>query len=370
MQNQSDEIFLLENDKLSPLPVQSMQAGLFGKTLEDALQTLLQKYPQVIPGKQIDPVSEDPPRFALLRREMPVGGWSLDHLYVDQRGVLTLVETKLIQNPESRREVIGQIIEYAANAGEFWASGRARQHAAEFWSKQNKELDQILQEQLGEEIDVEDLWDSVEANLKRGHIRLIVVADELRPEVRRMIEYLNREMQNAEVLGLELKCYGEDISSLVLVPRLIGQTQDSIDRRTLGRGTILWNVESLRTAYRNLPDSELGQRLLQALSWALENKLFLATRAKFPAFGLRSNNGSRVVSFYSGGAIHVYLNEKHFAGGPNERDQFVNELKELGLLDQVIDPEVTTSRNLAMKLTELNDDKLTKLLDLFRRYCA
>jgi hypothetical protein len=262
MQNQSDEIFLLENDRLSPLPVRSMQAGLFGKTLEDALQTLLQKYPQIIPGKQIDPVSEDPPRFALLRREMPVGGWSLDHLYVDQRGVLTLVETKLIQNPESRREVIGQIIEYAANADEFWASGRARQHAAEFWSKQNKELDQILQEQLGEEIDVEDLWDSVEANLKRGHIRLIVAADELRPEVRRMIEYLNREMQNAEVLGLELKCYGEDTSSLVLVPRLIGQTQDSIDRRIAGGGTILWNVENLRTAYRGLPDSELGQRLL------------------------------------------------------------------------------------------------------------
>jgi hypothetical protein len=371
MQNQSDEIFLLENDRLSPLPVRPMQAGLFGKTLEDALQTLLQKYPQVIPGKQIDPVSEDPPRFALLRREMPVGGWSLDHLYIDQRGVLTLVETKLIQNPESRREVIGQIIEYAANADEFWASGRARQHAAEFWSKQNKELDQILQEQLGEEIDVEDLWDSVEANLKRGHIRLIVAADELRPEVRRMIEYLNREMQNAEILGLELKCYGEDTSSLVLVPRLIGQTQDSIDRRIASGGTILWNVENLRTAYRGLPDSELGQRLLKVLGWTLENNLFLATRAKSPAFGLRGNNELRVVSFYSNGTMYVWLSEKHFAGGPSERDQFVGELKELGLLDQVIDPqEVVSGRNLTMRLTELDDDKLTKLLDLFRRHCA
>ena len=120
MNNQSDEIFLLQGTTLQPLPVQTMRAGLFGKSLEDALQTILQKYPKVIPGKQIDPVSEDPPRFVLLRREMPVAGWSLDHLYVDQRGTLTLVETKLIQNPESRREVIGQIIEYAASAMGFW----------------------------------------------------------------------------------------------------------------------------------------------------------------------------------------------------------------------------------------------------------
>jgi hypothetical protein len=332
---------------------------------------LLQKYPQVIPGKQIDPVSEDPPRFALLRREMPIGGWSLDHLYVDQRGVLTLVETKLIQNPESRREVIGQIIEYAANANEFWASGGARQYAAEFWSRQDKELDRVLREQLGEEVDIEELWGNVEANLGRGRIRLIVAADDLYPEVRRMIEYLNREMQNVEVLGLELRCYGESESSLVLVPRLVGQTQDAIDRRIPGRGAILWNVEELRAAYRDLPDEKLGRRLFEVLEWALENKLFLVARAKSPTFGLRGNNEWRLVSFFSDGIIYVFINERHFAGGVAERDRFVGDLKELGLLDQTLVPcEVVSGRNLSMRLAELGDDDLGRLLDLFRRYCT
>jgi hypothetical protein len=295
---------------------------------------LLQKYPQVIPGKQIDPISEDPPRFALLRREMPVGGWSLDHLYVDQRGVLTLVETKLIPNPESRREVIGQIIEYAASANEFWASGGARQYAAEFWSRQNKELDLVLREQLGEEVDIEELWGNVEANLRGGRIRLIIAADDLYPEVRRMIEYLNREMQNVEVLGLELRCYGESESSLVLVPRLVGQTQEAIDRRIAGRGTILWNVEELRAAYRDLPDEKLGRRLLEVLEWALENRLFLVARTKFPTFALRGNNEWRLVSFFSNGIIYVFINERHFAGGVRERDRFVGDLKELGGLNE------------------------------------
>jgi len=371
MPNQSDEVFLLKEEELISLPARSMRAGLLGKTLEDAIQTLLQKYPQVIPGKQIDPVSEDPPRFALLRREMPVGGWSLDHLYVDQRGVLTLVETKLIQNPESRREVIGQIIEYAANANELWASGGARQYAAEFWNRQNKELDQVLQEQLGEEVDIEELWDSVEANLRRGRIRLIIAADDLYPEMRRMIEYLNREMQNVEVLGLELRCYGESESSLVLVPRLVGQTQDAIDRRIPGRGAILWDVEELRAAYRDLPDRELGQRLVEALDWALESDLFLAARTKSPTFALLGNNGRRLVSFFSNGVIYVFINEKHFAGGVGERDRFVGDLKELGLLDQTLTAhEVVSGRNLTRGLTELGDNDLARLLDLFRRYCS
>ena len=46
MPDQSDEAFLLKGEELVPLPARSMRAGLFGKTLEDAIQTLLQKYPQ------------------------------------------------------------------------------------------------------------------------------------------------------------------------------------------------------------------------------------------------------------------------------------------------------------------------------------
>ena len=112
----SDEIFSLNGENLVRVPSRDMREGILGKTLEDALQTLLENYLELIPGSQINFSSEEPPRFALLRREMPVASWSLDHLYVDQYGVLTLVETKLLQNPEAGRDVIGQITEYAANA--------------------------------------------------------------------------------------------------------------------------------------------------------------------------------------------------------------------------------------------------------------
>jgi hypothetical protein len=370
MPTESDEIFFIEAEQLRPLPARPMRAGLFGRSLEEALQMLLQRYPQVIPGKQIDPASEDPPRFVLLRREMPVGGWSLDHLYIDQRGVLTLVETKLIQNPESRREVIGQVIEYAANANESWAYGRARQYATEFWSKQGRGLDEVLLGEFGEDLDIEGFWSAVEENLKDGRIRLIIAADELRAEVRRMIEYLNREMQNAEVLGLELKCYGKESTPLVLVPRLVGQTQAGADRRGTGPDVVLWTVDKLRRAFESLENEE-GRRLQTVLDWAVSNRFLIEGRTQFPAFGLRGKGEERILTVFSSGLIFLFFEGRRYPGGAEERDMLVNDLKALGMLDPDIVPgEVVSGRASTRKLSELDDNEFARLLDVLSRYCG
>lgn len=372
MSNRSDEVFHLKGANLTPMPLRSMREGLLGKSLEDALQTFFENYPQIIPGKQIDPGSDDPPRFALLRREMPVGGWSLDHLFIDQRGVLTLVETKLFQNPESRREVIGQIIEYAANATESWSGGGARQKATEFWSNQNppEELDKILQNEFGEDLDIEDFWRKVEENLKNGKIRLIIATDELRPEVRRMIEYLNNEMQNTEVLGLELKFYGEETESMVLVPRLVGQSQSAIDKKGSGEN-VKWTVDKLKEAYAELANNELGGKLQKILNWAVDKEIFKIAIAKFPTFGLQGRSKDRIVSFFSNGDVYCVLNDKYYLGQAEERDELVGRLKELQFLDQDLDPQqVVSGRNLTKKLFEMTDEELDNLLDVFSMYCV
>ncbi|MBC8254985.1 MAG: hypothetical protein H8E35_13310, partial [Ardenticatenia bacterium] len=66
---------------------------------EDLLQTLLEKYPDLLAGDQINEAS--PRRWLLVSREVPVPGeedgagrWSLDHLFLDQDAVPTLVEVK------------------------------------------------------------------------------------------------------------------------------------------------------------------------------------------------------------------------------------------------------------------------------------
>ena len=110
--------------------------------------------------------------------------------------------------------MIGQIIEYAANASAAWGGGQLRDFAHNYWTSIGRDFEEVWQTTLSLDIEIEEFWTQVETNLEQGKIRLIIAGDEIRPEVRRMIEYLNYEMDNVEVLGLELKCYGSDDEQL------------------------------------------------------------------------------------------------------------------------------------------------------------
>jgi hypothetical protein len=81
---------------------------------ETLLQKLLADHPDLLAGDQIN--DEEPRRWLLVTREMAVPGeqdgagrWSLDHLFLDQDAIPTLVEVKRSSDTRIRREVVGQI---------------------------------------------------------------------------------------------------------------------------------------------------------------------------------------------------------------------------------------------------------------------
>ena len=92
---------------------------------EELLQRLLADHPDLLAGDQMNP--ENPRRWLLVAQEMSVpdgkGGpkrWSLDHLFLDQDAIPTLVEVKRSSDTRIRREVVGQMMDYAANAVAHW----------------------------------------------------------------------------------------------------------------------------------------------------------------------------------------------------------------------------------------------------------
>jgi hypothetical protein len=92
---------------------------------EELLQRLLERYPSLLAGRQMSPA--EPRRWALVTREaeMPsrLGGgaqWSADHVFLDQDAVPTIVEVKRSSDTRIRREVVGQMLDYAANAVVYW----------------------------------------------------------------------------------------------------------------------------------------------------------------------------------------------------------------------------------------------------------
>lgn len=198
---------------------------------EDILQTLLEDYPDLIPGDQINP--DRPRKWLLVKREAGVPSaanssdiWSLDHLFLDQDGVPTLIECKRASDTRIRREVVAQMLDYAANGTQYWPMERLRQDAAESARQKNLSLDTILAEIAGvtSEEEIDGYWQVVEKNLRDGKVRLVFVADEIPRELQRLVEFMNEKMSDIEVLAVEVKQYLGGTKTAV-VPRVIGLTE-------------------------------------------------------------------------------------------------------------------------------------------------
>jgi hypothetical protein len=240
---------------------------------ETLLQKLLADHPDLLAGDQID--AEEPRRWLLVSREMAVPGeqdgagrWSLDHLFLDQDAIPTLVEVKRSSDTRIRREVIGQMLDYAANAVAYWPveevqarfEGRCRDDGLE----PDEELARLIKEGQA----ASDFWQQVKTNLQAGRVRLVFIADEIPPELRRVVEFLNGQMDPAEVLAIEVKQFvGEDLKALV--PRVLGQTEAARRKKSADRGEPRqWDESSFFEALRQRRGDQEAAAARSLLEWA------------------------------------------------------------------------------------------------------
>ena len=212
-------IYLINGDKLTKVKQEEFSD-------EDTFQTLLEDYPDLLAGEQIDKLS--PRRWLLVKREMGInmesssnGRWSIDHFFVDQDGIPTLIEVKRSSDTRIRREVVGQMLDYAANVSYYWKKEKLQNAINSTYENANQIVREFLRS--NDENIVEEFWNRVDENLKDGRIRLVFVADQIPLELQRIIEFMNEQMDPTEVLGVELKHF-TDGQLKILVPQVIGMT--------------------------------------------------------------------------------------------------------------------------------------------------
>lgn len=199
---------------------------------EDRMQSLVAQYPELI-GDTDGPL-------LLVRREQPIsdaldasGRWSLDHLFVTQSAIPVLVELKRATDTRLRREVIGQMLDYAANGVAYWQEGTV---ASAFYATcdiNNADPAMVLTEFLGE-ADPTTFWEQVDANFQAGRIKLVFVADVIPRELARIVEFLNEQMK-ADVRAVELKWYEGEGGVTTLVPRTFGETERALTQKAVAR---------------------------------------------------------------------------------------------------------------------------------------
>jgi hypothetical protein len=140
-----------------------MQPACFAS--EDDFQDLLARFPALLAGDQMN--SANPRRFLLIDRELPMaeepggpGLWSLDHLFLDQDGMPTLVEVKRSTDTRIRREFVGPMFDYAANATLHWPVEALRGRFDARYAGAGRTPEEVPAEELGVKPDVDAFWGS------------------------------------------------------------------------------------------------------------------------------------------------------------------------------------------------------------------
>jgi hypothetical protein len=248
---------------------------------EERLQTFLANYPSVLAGDQMNPNA--PVKWLLVKREAGVPGedggrerWAVDHLFIDQNGVPTFVEVKRSTDTRIRREVVGQMLDYAANAVEYWPIDTIRQWFEETCRTQQMDPNMRLGEVLGTNEVTDDViarfWGTVETNLRAGKMRLVFAADEIPPELRRIIEFLDERMTPTEVLGIEIRQYvGTNVRTLV--PSVVRSSR----RVTASNGptAVRWDRESFLSSLLQRRGADSVSVAKQILDWASTHEVKL-----------------------------------------------------------------------------------------------
>lgn len=270
------QIFLrTPNGKIEPLVER-------GYETEGYLQALIAEHHELLAGEQID--DESPRRWLLIGKEVGItdmrGGadrWSIDHVFVDHEAIPTFVEVKRSSDPRIRREVVGQLIEYATNAAKHWQPGFLQARATQEAATRRHDLSEDLRALVEDEAEVSDFWERAEQNLQRGNLRLIFIADKIPPELRRMAEFMNDQMTNTEVLAIEVRQYVGAGGQSVIVPYALNVTERAKETKSASgrkRRAPLTREEFFSEIEHAAPGSErIAQALLskfEALGCSLE----------------------------------------------------------------------------------------------------
>ena len=261
------------------------------------LQDILERNPNLIPGEQINP--DDPRRWLIIRREMPIPDpnsgadrWSLDFVMIDQSAVLTFVECKRREDTRSRREVVGQVLEYAANAQFYWTADFLKASAETSAQQRGTTLDAHLADLRPDgDLSADGLFEAAVQNLKQGIVRLVFFLDEAPRELKSLADFLNRQMEWAEVLVVEAKQY-TDGQHTIIVPRLFGFTEQVRIEKEVRREQS--NTTPARRKWSEGAFFADAQKRLTSDQLAAVHALydFAATTADYIDWGTGSNRGS------------------------------------------------------------------------------
>jgi hypothetical protein len=192
-----------------------------GSAVSEAyIQALVHEHPACLPIAEIDAMFLGP---VAICTELSTPAGPIDNFMVTPSGLPVLVECKLWRNPEARREVVSQILDYAKELSR-WSSSDVQREVRHRLKRDGNPLLDIVRA-VDPQLDEQQFNDALTANLRRGRFLLLIVGDGIREGVEAIAEYLQLHAGLHFSLGLvELPIYVMPNGDRLVAPRVLART--------------------------------------------------------------------------------------------------------------------------------------------------
>lgn len=196
---------------------------------ERFLQDLLAANPELLP---LDAIRKDVGPLQCVGREVGVPSGCIDNLYISASGCPVLVETKLWRNPQARREVLSQTLEYVKDLVKMdfewfeqqWKTFRESTPHNEF--SLAEQISNLAQDEISEGVFV----DRVNHALMRGDILALIVGDGIETRLQELVSDLCKKSSHLRyALALcELSFFqlgSKESDGMIVVPRVVNNVE-------------------------------------------------------------------------------------------------------------------------------------------------
>ncbi len=191
---------------------------------EAFLQELLADHPELLP---VGEIRDDVGRLVLIGREIHVPSGYIDNLYLSAEGCPVLVETKLFRNPEARREVLSQTLDYVKDlvAKDYeWFADQWKTQKHKSSDDHNCLLD-ALNAVANDLIEEEFIIDRVHRFLAGGEVVALIVGDGIQSRLKELVDHVCKDTPHLRysLALVEIACYEDPTtegSELLVVPRV------------------------------------------------------------------------------------------------------------------------------------------------------
>lgn len=218
-------------------------------------------------------------RLAVLGSEVQLGNGYADILAIEPTGRPTIIEVKLAKNPEARKQIVSQILGYAAFLRGMSVEGLEEGPLSKALADAGYQsiLNAAMAQDQEGAIDSASFTTSMQDYLDEGNFRLVLVLDEVSAELERIVAYLDTITVHALTIDLITLNIYEVNGAKVALPQRVSpdlsamplSTAYNRTRSSGRRGELTDGADVFRDSIKDI-EGDTGEIFGKLIEWAEE----------------------------------------------------------------------------------------------------